>query len=158
MPLEQYAIVAQRRQQWDILLWQMPTMVLTGEAFLFTISLGPNTSQMGRIVASALALLVAFASLHSLAAHRLSELTDAVWLADHEKEHGGEAIHGLSWRERRAVVVASQRASASFTDRLVAKSAKIRPIAVWFWSMGLIAGTALGVLIVASVAPNLLWH
>ncbi len=61
--LEQYAIVASRRQQWDTLLWQMPTMVLTGEAFLFTISLGSSTSQTGRLIASTLALLVALSSL-----------------------------------------------------------------------------------------------
>ena len=34
--LEQYSIVASR-QQWDSLLWPVPTRVLTGEAFLFTI-------------------------------------------------------------------------------------------------------------------------
>src|SRR5487761_2531122 len=77
--LEQYAIVANRRQQWDTLLWQMPTMALTGEAFLFTILLGGSTSQAGRIVASILALVVAIASLHSLSAHRLSELADSHW-------------------------------------------------------------------------------
>jgi len=49
--LEQYSIVANRRQQWDTLLWQMPTMALTGEAFLFTISLGANTSQNRRVAA-----------------------------------------------------------------------------------------------------------
>jgi len=72
--LEQYAIVAARRQQWDILLWQMPTMALTGEAFLLTIALAGSTSQTGRIVASALALVVAVAALHSLSAHRLLSL------------------------------------------------------------------------------------
>ncbi len=38
--LEQYSIVASRRPPGDSLLWQVPTMALTGEAFLFTISLG----------------------------------------------------------------------------------------------------------------------
>ncbi|MBW4077041.1 MAG: hypothetical protein HIU84_00720 [Acidobacteria bacterium] len=47
--LDQYTVVDARRQQWDNLLWQTPTMALTGEAFLLTISLARSTSQMGRI-------------------------------------------------------------------------------------------------------------
>ncbi|NNN08755.1 MAG: hypothetical protein HKL85_06125 [Acidimicrobiaceae bacterium] len=96
--IEQYAIVASRRQQWGTLLWQMPTMVLTGEAFLFTISLGAQTSQTGRIVAAMLSLLVALASLHSFASHRLSELADSAWLHEYERAHGVRELHGLSWR------------------------------------------------------------
>ena len=104
--LEQYAIVASRRQQWDTLLWQMPTMVLTGEAFLFTISLGAQTAQTGRIVAATLSLLVALASLHSLASHRLSELADSAWLHEYELAHG---VRGLA----RTVVA---RASHEYRD------------------------------------------
>ena len=114
--IEQYSIVANRRQQWDTLLWQMPTMALTGEAFLFTISLGGSTSQTGRIVASLLALVVAVASLHSLSAHRLSELTDARWLHEHEARFGGSNVHGLSWRDRRMETVQSQLVGGHLTD------------------------------------------
>ncbi len=154
--LEQYAIVANRRQQWDTLLWQMPTMALTGEAFLFTISLGGSTSQTGRIVASILALVVAIASLHSLSAHRLSELADSQWLHEHELLHGAFEVHGVSWRTRRMAVIQDQLHSSKLTDRLVARTYRFRSIEVWFWTMILIALTATSVLIMAIVAPGLL--
>ncbi len=154
--LEQYAIVASRRQQWDTLLWQMPTMVLTGEAFLFTISLGSQTSETGRIVAATLSLLVAFASLHSLASHRLSELADSAWLHEYELAHGAPVLHGLSWRGRRQLIVSSQRESSSLTDRLVSVTGTMRSIVVWFWTMVLIAAAALTTLILAAGWPQLL--
>jgi hypothetical protein len=154
--LEQYAIVANRRQQWDTLLWQMPTMALTGEAFLFTISLGGSTSQTGRIVSSVLALVVAIASLHSLSAHRLSELTDSRWLHDHELKSGASEVHGVSWRERRMEAVKAQLQSTNLTDRLVARTYRFRSIEVWFWTMVLIALTATTVLVLAAAWPGLL--
>jgi hypothetical protein len=154
--LDQYAIVANRRQQWDVLLWQMPTMALTGEAFLLTISLAGSTSQVGRIVASALAMVVAVAALHSLSAHRLSELADAAWLREHEQQHGAPEIHGVTWRDRRLAMIADQLHSEHITDRLVARMYKFRSIAVWFWTMTLIAATALTVLVIAIADPSLL--
>ena len=104
--LDQYSVVANRRQQWDVLLWHMPTMALTGEAFLLTIALAGSTLKAGRILASALAMIVALAALHSLSAHRLSELTDAAWLLEHGK--GTRRLcrsHGLTWRDRRIAIV-----------------------------------------------------
>ena len=154
--LEQYAVVANRRQQWDILLWQMPTMALTGEAFLLTIALAGSTSQAGRIVASALAMIVALAALHSLSAHRLSELADAAWLSEHERAHGASEIHGLTWRDRRIAIVRDKLHSKSFTDRLVARTYHFRSIVVWFWTMVLIALTACAVLVLAIADPALL--
>jgi hypothetical protein len=154
--LEQYAIVAARRQQWDTLLWQMPTMALTGEAFLFTISLGGTTSQTGRIVASLLALVVAVSSLHSLSAHRLSELADSRWLYEYEIRHGAGEVHGVSWRARRLQVIHDQLKSPELTDRLVARTYRFRSIEVWFWTMVLIALTATSVLAIAAVHPSLL--
>ncbi len=156
--LEQYAIVANRRQQWDTLLWQMPTMVLTGEAFLFTISLGAATAPTGRRIAAALALLVAMASLHSLASHRLSELTDSAWLHEYERSHRAPALHGLSWRERRSTIVRAQRKSSSVTDRLVTQVGRTRSIVVWFWTMAAITLAAAGTLVLAIGWPQLLTH
>jgi len=154
--LEQYAIVASRRQQWDTLLWQMPTMALTGEAFLFTISLGGATSEAGRIVSSLLALVVALASLHSLSAHRLSELADSHWLHEYELRRGAAEVHGVSWRERRLAVIREQLRSPKLTDRLVARTYRFRSIEVWFWTMVLIALTATSVLVIAIVSPGTL--
>ncbi len=156
--LEQYAIVASRRQQWDVLLWQMPTMVLTGEAFFFTISLGAQTSQWARVIAALLSLLVAMASLHSLASHRLSELADSAWLHEYEVAHHAPVLHGVSWRGRRQQIVLRQRESDSVTDRLVSVTGTVRSIVIWFWTMVLIAVAASVTLVLALGWPQLLSH
>jgi hypothetical protein len=154
--LEQYEIVAGRRLQWDTLLWQMPMMALTGEAFLLTIALYSSTQQWGRILSSLLAFVVAVASLHSLGAHRLSELTDSAWLHEHEASRSANQIHGLAWRKRRLEMVRQQLDSESLTDRLIARTYKIRSIAMWFWTLVLIALVALPVLVISVVHPALL--
>ncbi|HEY5121566.1 MAG TPA: hypothetical protein VII84_08310, partial [Acidimicrobiales bacterium] len=96
------------------------------------------------------------ASLHSLSAHRLSELTDSQWLYDHEVERGASVVHGLSWRDRRMQVVHDQLQSPKLTDRLVARTYRFRSIEVWFWTMVLIALTATTVLAIAAIHPGLL--
>lgn len=40
-----YAVVAARRAQYHNMLWQVPTMSLTAQAFLFTIALGHDSSR-----------------------------------------------------------------------------------------------------------------
>jgi hypothetical protein len=154
--LEQYAIVANRRLQWDTLLWQMPMMALTGEAFLLTIALYASTRQWGRILSAFLAFVVAASTLHSLGAHRLNELTDSAWLHEHEIGHDAERIHGLAWRERRSAMVAQQRRTGTFTDRVIARTAIVRSITLWFWTMALIALVSLGILAIAVFSPTVL--
>jgi hypothetical protein len=131
-------------------------MVLTGEAFLFTISLGAQTSQTGRIIAATLSLLVALASWHSLASHRLSELADSAWLHEYELAHEAPALHGLSWRGRRQRIINAQRGSSSVTDRLISFTGTVRSIVVWFWTMVLIALASLVTVVMAIGWPQLL--
>lgn len=152
--LEQYAIVAGRRQQWDSLLWQTPTLAMTGEAFFFTIALASSTSTLARAFSSGLAFLVAIATVHSLAAHRISELTDASWLHEYEMSHGGVEIHGLAWRRRRLAMVRDQLRAPSFTDRLVAHAYVLRSITVWFWTMTIIGVASLSIFILDFAAPH----
>lgn len=62
-----YEVVAQRRLHWDELVWQVPILGLTAQAFLFTVALSAGNSQFARATASALAWLAAVLSmaLHS---------------------------------------------------------------------------------------------
>lgn len=130
MGLEQYSSVANCRRQRETLQWQVPITALTGEAFLFMISIGASTFPAGRIVASILALTMAVASLHSLAGHRISKLTNSIWPHEHGQDRGASEIHGWSLRDRRLRVVQEQLASESFTDRLVVRSYVFRSIQV----------------------------
>ena len=40
-----YGALATRRLQWDNLLWQVPILGLTAQAFLFTIALDPGSTR-----------------------------------------------------------------------------------------------------------------
>ncbi len=53
-------------------------------------------------------------------------------------------------------MIKDQLTSDHVTDRLVARMYKFRSIAVWFWTMVLIALTATTVLMISIVDPHLL--
>jgi hypothetical protein len=96
-----YQVVAARRLQFDALLWQVPAVSLTAQAFLFTIALGSDSSRSARIVASLLAIVMSVLSIHLMARHRQAEVTDAEWLAEYEQRHFGDPVHGPVWARRR---------------------------------------------------------
>ncbi|HEX2902288.1 MAG TPA: hypothetical protein VHO01_02425 [Jatrophihabitans sp.] len=96
-----YQAVVARRMQWDMLVWQVPVLAMTAQAFLFTIALGDG-NRFGRVVASLLALTVSFLCVTLMARHRQAELTDAKWLDEYEHAHLGDtSVHGETWRARR---------------------------------------------------------
>jgi len=76
----QYQLIAARRSSYDYLLWQTPVISLTGQAFLFQIALGTG-DRFGKITASILAFLAAFASMQLLAKHRYMEVFYAKMLS-----------------------------------------------------------------------------
>ena len=48
---EAYMVVAARRTQFDQLVWQVPVLSLTAQAFLFSIALAGDASRAARVVA-----------------------------------------------------------------------------------------------------------
>ena len=91
MPAEQmptpdvYSAIASRRAQWDNLLWQVPVLSLTAQAFLLSIALDPGGSTMGRLVSTTLSFLISFLCVDLMRRHRTAELVDAHWLEDVER-------------------------------------------------------------------------
>jgi hypothetical protein len=49
-----YQAVVARRLQWDNLVWQVPLLSLTAQAFLFTIALGSGTTMVARCISAGL--------------------------------------------------------------------------------------------------------
>lgn len=80
----QYQIVASRRQGRDELMWQVPVLSLTAQAFLFTIALGSDMERSARIVSAVLALVASIASIQLMAKHRHHEEEDSKWLEQFE--------------------------------------------------------------------------
>lgn len=97
-----YSAVAARRQQWDNLVWQVPVLSLTAQAFLFTIAIGGDSQRIARVIASLLSLVVTFLCMTLMARHRQAEIMDAHWLEDFEKaEWPSDApVHGIRFRHR----------------------------------------------------------
>lgn len=90
-----YQAVVSRRLQWDNLLWQVPILSLTAQAFLFTIALGPDTSQVARTIAASLSIVITGLSVTLMARHRQAELGDARWLEEFEDSMSEDLrVHG----------------------------------------------------------------
>jgi hypothetical protein len=102
-----YAAVAARRTQFDQLVWQVPVLSLTAQAFLFSIALSPAGTRTTRIIASLLSLVMTFLSLHLMVKHRQAEVADGQWLEAYEKEFPAPVgaprwpMHGRSWADYR---------------------------------------------------------
>jgi len=91
-----YQTVAARRMAYDSLLWQMPALSLTAQAFLFSTVLTPGSSRTAQVIASTLALSVSLASLHALRRFRLGQHMDSLLLDRVESELGAEGLFGIN--------------------------------------------------------------
>ena len=123
----QYQVIAARRLQWDNLVWQVPVLSLTAQAFLFVTALGGG-DRWSRVIASVLSLAVTFLSITLMARHRQAELTDAHWLADYEAQHFQQSWHGKDFRSARN----RQTLDAGWVGRLVPMPAGFKT-----WVLGL---------------------
>ena len=94
-----YQTVSARRLQYESLMWQVPALSLSAQAFLLSIALGSSTADIPRQISSALACLVAVISMHLLAKHRYLEELEAKTL--HNLEHKLNMLHVHSTIEHR---------------------------------------------------------
>ena len=103
-----YQTVASRRLQWDNLVWQVPLLSLTAQAFLFSIALAPDSHRSARALAAGLSIVMSFLCITLMARHRQAEFADAEWLSEREAEFAGDdedwLIHGTKWQKRRDAV------------------------------------------------------
>jgi hypothetical protein len=146
-----YAAVTARRLQWDNLIWQVPLLSLTAQAFLFTIALGGESRQASRIVACLLSLIVTFLCITLMARHRQAEIYDARWLERFEESHWPDvtAVHGRPFRAGRSAA----KVDGGWTDRIV----PILPgYKTWVTGLLLFGLASAAALITAIVAPNVL--
>lgn len=88
-----YSVVGSRRQGYDQMMWQVPALSLTAEAFLFSIALASSASQATRLIAATLALFTSLMSIQLMGKHRHHELQDALLLELLERELGMRSVH-----------------------------------------------------------------
>ena len=149
LSLAVYEAVYLRRLQFDNLLWQVPVLSLTGQAFLFTTALDGGTSRMARLIAASLALVASVLSMHLMARHRQAEVSDARWLEEFERRHFTDGqdtyvVHGRAFKTRRD----AQPAGGPL--------AKIAAFPVWVGWLGLFGLAAVIVLVVTCIEPGVL--
>jgi len=92
-----YQAMAQRRLQHDMLMWQVPALGLTAQAFLPTIALGSGSSSLARILAALLAALSSGLSMQLMARHRWHEATERAWLEAFERRYGLDPVHRVQY-------------------------------------------------------------
>jgi len=143
-----YAAVAERRTQFDNLVWQVPALSLTAQAFLFTLALSPDGSRYSRTVACLLSMLTSFLTVQLLTKQRQAEIADAHWLARIEKSHGPSVgrAHGRRWAKRRARVSSD---AGAFTGLQYLKGFQ-----TWAWGLSLFGLAATANLVVTWMAPH----
>ena len=148
-----YQAIASRRLGQDSMMWQVPALSLTAQAFLFTIALG-SSALASRFIAAFLALVIALISMQLMAKHRHLEVIDSKLLEEFEKkmlEHGkfypypfSIGPHARSKSRGEAVGIRANRF-------VRAPSYKI-----WMFGLGLFAIAAIGVIVIAFINPGLL--
>lgn len=91
-----WQVLAQRRSAYDSLLWQTPALGMTAQAFLFTLTLAPDVSRLGRVVAATLSMVIAIVSAQLMSKHRRHEISDCLLLERLEESLGMHRITGFN--------------------------------------------------------------
>lgn len=142
-----YNAVAARRLQWDNLLWQVPTLSLTAQAFLFTIALGTDSQRFARTVACTLSLIVTFLSITLMARYRQGEISDAHWLERFETDNNLPVAHGRQFKR--------QRDTEPLQAGWIGRSIPLLPgFKTWTVGLGLFGVAAVVVMILTWVSPG----
>ena len=103
-----YELVELRRQQFDGMIWQVPALTFAGQAFLFSVLLGPDVASWARVAAGVFSIGISYLSLMLLARHRQAEEADSTWLREYERRNGWpeeDYQHGPEWAKRRNALI-----------------------------------------------------
>lgn len=138
----QYELLLARRLHHDQLVWQVPAISLTAQAFLFTISLAHDSSRLARLLSSFLSVVTAAMSVQLMARHRFAELTMARRLEEFERAHG---------------LPTAAFAEVGGLDRgpwLARRLAALRAFDVWVWGLASFGGVGALVAVLAVIYPG----
>lgn len=132
-----------RRIAYDSLLWQMPALSLTAQAFLFAAALAPGSSRAAQAIASSLAFSVSVASIHALRRFRLGQHMDQLLLDRLESKLGAATYFEINPH-------ASVEARAKHLNQNYGYPMRYPPTVLWIYVLGLFGGAAAFLLALAS--------
>jgi hypothetical protein len=139
MNLEQYKLVSARRQAYDTLIWQTPSLAIATQSFLLTIALGPYTAQIPRILTAGLSFVTSVAALQLMQKHRQHERLDRASLVNFETTNTDYDV-------------VNDRPSRTSKNILVGLSS----YRLWLVVLGLFCATSLASLLIALTMPKVL--
>lgn len=154
-----YQALASRRTGYDTLMWQVPALSLTAQAFLFTTALGSD-SNTARLISASLALILSLISVQLMSKHRFHEQIDVRLMESLEKTLALDTLLGIaphSAPEERAAAIESKRQQypgmgAINTNWLMHLSSYW----LWSWGLTLFGLAAIGIIIITFISPGLL--
>jgi hypothetical protein len=151
------------------LIWQTPVVGITGQAFLFSIALAPDSSRMARIIASGLCILITAMTIQLIVRHRLADEADRQWLSAFEAKYFRHyasdmpiVIRNRSGEEKTFNGIAHgreeihRRMATPPHMGLLNFLAYFRSNRVWAWGMVLMAAVALLVMLTSIFRNDLL--
>jgi hypothetical protein len=155
-----YQAVESKRQSQDQMMWQVPALGLTAQAFLLTVALSPSSSGLARGLAAGLGFVAAVAGVQLLLKHRYLEWMLSHWLERFEKVHGLPALAG---RPNRTAPFAFQGqldpwSKTGANPLKIARKVLNRPSSAYFWvgMLSVFAAADLFVLVLAVIGSDLL--
>lgn len=103
---EQYKVVCARRQGFDALVWQVPSLAIAAQSFLLTTVVDPDTSSGIALGLALLSVTLGFGAYQLMRKHRQLELEDSERLVrfetspenlakGYEQIHGGIGLEGI---------------------------------------------------------------
>ncbi len=143
-----YQTVESRRQTYDTLMWQVPVISLTAQAFLFTIALG-STSIVARLISAILAFVTSIISIQLMSKHRLHEFIDNKLLEKLDTRLGLDTLFEFPFHARPSDRAKSLGIKTPWLTRRSSYD-------LWRGGLALFALASVVVIIVSLISPHLL--
>lgn len=138
-------IAEDRRTHTDAMMWQVPMLTLTAQAFLLQVGLGASTATLGRAIAALLGLVTALAAIQLLDKHRLHEVQLARWLEQVEVDRALPRLHS---RQLQALYAGSPKAS---------RWQQASSFSVWRYALWTFAGADALLLVISGLEGLHIW-
>jgi hypothetical protein len=136
-----YEMVVLRQLEQDAMMWQTPALALTAEAFLLTIALGGDSSQLARLLSSGLSVVVSVLAIQLMAKHHFLAALDGAYLRDTERRLSLPPVTDRGWEKRVRH----------------ARPTRFSSYKVWQAGLSLFALVGIAIFVVALVHPAA-WH
>ena len=140
-----YQSLSARRLGYDTLMWQVPALSFTAQAFLMTIALGKDSHPAACLTAATLSLVVALMSMQLMSKQRFLEVVDSILMEKNEDKIDLETFIGFKPHSR--IEIRSNQTKVKLNRFIHYSSYRI-----WQTGLALFALTALGIIVITIIA------